>query len=82
MLYIISFTRFYIGLLLIPHRYDIAKEIILTFTNNIRFGLVPNGFADDNNRPLYNSADASLLLFEQINKLLVSCVVLCFFYTL
>ena len=58
------------GLLLIPHRYDIAKEIILTFTNNIRFGLVPNGFADDNNRPLYNSADASLLLFEQINKYL------------
>ncbi len=58
------------GLLLIPHRYDIAKEIILTFINNIRFGLVPNGFADDNNRPLYNSADASLLLFEQINKYL------------
>lgn len=58
------------GLLLIPHRYDIAKEILLTFTNNIRFGLVPNGFADDNNRPLYNSADASLLLFEQINKYL------------
>lgn len=58
------------GLLLIPHRFDIAKEILLTFTNNIRFGLVPNGFADDNNRPLYNSADASLLLFEQINKYL------------
>lgn len=56
------------GLLLMTHRYDIAKEILLTFTNNIRFGLVPNGFADDNNRPLYNSADASLLLFEQINK--------------
>ncbi len=58
------------GLLLIPHRFDIAKEILLTFTNNIRFGLVPNGFSDDNNRPLYNSADASLLLFEQINKYL------------
>lgn len=56
------------GLLLIPRRFDIAKEVILTFTNNIRFGLIPNGFADDNNRPLYNSADASLLLFEQINK--------------
>ncbi len=56
------------GLLLIPKRFDIAKEILLTFTNNIRWGLVPNGFADNNNRPLYNSADASLLLFEQINK--------------
>jgi predicted glycogen debranching enzyme len=56
------------GLLLIPRRYEIAKEIILTFTNNIKNGLVPNGFSDDNNVPLYNSADASLLLFEQIYK--------------
>lgn len=56
------------GLLLIPHRFDIAKEVILTLTNNIRFGLVPNGFADNDNRPLYNSADAALLLFEQVNK--------------
>lgn len=56
------------GLLLMTKRFDIAKEVILTFTNNLKWGLVPNGFADDNNRPLYNSADASLLLFEQINK--------------
>ena len=56
------------GLTLIPNRFDIAKEVLLTLINNIRDGLVPNGFADDNNRPLYNSVDASLLLFEQINK--------------
>lgn len=56
------------GILLMTNRFDIAKEILLTLTNNIRWGLVPNGFADNNNRPLYNSADASLLLFEQINK--------------
>lgn len=56
------------GLLLIPNRFEIAKEVLQTFTNNIKWGLVPNGFTDDTNRPLYNSADASLLLFEQLNK--------------
>ena len=56
------------GLLLITKRFDIAKEVLLTFTKNIKFGLVPNGYSGFDNRPLYNSADASLLLFEQIKK--------------
>lgn len=58
------------GLVLIPKRYEIAKEVLLTFTKNIKFGLVPNGYSGFDNRPLYNSADASLLLFEQIKKYL------------
>lgn len=56
------------GLLLIPKRFQIAKEVLLTFTKNIKFGLVPNGYSGFDNRPLYNSADASLLLFEQVKK--------------
>ena len=56
------------GLLLIPKRFDIAKEVLLTFIKNIKFGLVPNGYSGFDNRPLYNSVDASLLLFEQVNK--------------
>ena len=56
------------GLLLITKRYDLAKEILLTFTRDIKFGLVPNGYSGFDNRPLYNSADSSLLLFEQVNK--------------
>jgi predicted glycogen debranching enzyme len=60
----------YEGLLLIPKRFDLAKEILLTFTRDIKFGLVPNGYSGFDNRPLYNSADASLLLFEQVNKYL------------
>lgn len=56
------------GLLLIPKRFEIAKEVLLTFTKNIKFGLVPNGYSGFDNRPLYNSADASLLLFEQVNR--------------
>ena len=58
------------GLLLIPKRYDIAKEVLLTFVRDIKFGLVPNGYSGFDNRPLYNSVDASLLLFEQVKKYL------------
>ncbi len=56
------------GTVLIPKRFDVAKEVLLTFTKNIKFGLVPNGYSGFDNRPLYNSADASLLLFEQVKK--------------
>ena len=58
------------GLLLTTKRIDLAKEILLTFTRDIKFGLVPNGYSGFDNRPLYNSADASLLLFDQVNKFL------------
>ena len=39
-------------------------------TRDIKFGLVPNGYSGYDNRPLYNSVDASLLLFEAIKKYL------------
>jgi len=56
------------GLLLVTKRYDIAREVLLTFIRDVKFGLVPNGYSGFDNRPLYNSVDASLLLFEQIEK--------------
>lgn len=56
------------GLLLISKRYDIAKEVLLTMVRDVKYGLVPNGYSGYDNRPLYNSADASLLLFEQVYK--------------
>ena len=55
------------GLLLKTKRYDIAKELLLTFTKDIKYGLVPNGYSGFDSRPLYNSVDSSLLLFEQVN---------------
>jgi len=58
----------YEGIFLLQKRFDIAREILLTFTRDIKFGLVPNGYSGYDNRPLYNSVDASLLLFEQVNK--------------
>ena len=56
------------GLVLIPKRFEIAKEILRTMVRDIKYGLVPNGYSGYDNRPLYNSVDASLLLFEQIQK--------------
>lgn len=58
------------GLLLITKRFDIARELLLTFIRDIKYGLVPNGYSGFDNRPLYNSVDASLLLFEQAKKYL------------
>ena len=58
------------GLFLVTKRFNLAKEILLTFTKDIKCGLVPNGYSESDNKPLYNSADASLLLFEQVNKYL------------
>ena len=56
------------GLLLITRRFDVAKEVLLMLAKDICQGLVPNGYSEKDNTPLYNSADSSLLLFEQINK--------------
>lgn len=58
------------GLLLKTKRYDIAKEVLLTMIRDVKYGLVPNGYSGYDNRPLYNSVDSSLLLFEQVEKYL------------
>ncbi len=58
------------GILLIPRRFKIAKEVLLTCIRDIKYGLVPNGYSGYDGRPLYNSVDSSLLLFEQVKKYL------------
>lgn len=58
------------GVLLKTKRYKEAKEVLLTAIRDIKFGLVPNGYSGYDGRPLYNSADASLLLFEAVKKFL------------
>ena len=58
------------GLLLKQGRFDIAKEVLRTMIRDIKYGLVPNGYSGFDNRPLYNSVDASLLLFEVVKKYL------------
>lgn len=56
------------GLLLKTKKFDIAREVLLTMVRDMKYGLVPNGYSGYDNRPLYNSVDASLLLFEQVQK--------------
>ncbi len=56
------------GLLLVTKRFEIAKEVLKTMIRDVKYGLVPNGYSGYDNRPLYNSVDASLLLFEQVQK--------------
>src|SRR5699024_414822 len=58
------------GLLLVTKKYDIAREVLLTMVRDVKYGLVPNGYSGYDSRPLYNSVDASLLLFEQVKKFL------------
>ena len=56
------------GTVLKTKRFDIARKILLTLTKDIKQGLVPNGYTEDSNRPIYNSVDSSLLLFDQVAK--------------
>ena len=56
------------GIFLIPRRFEMAKEVLKTMIRDIKYGLVPNGYSEYDNAPLYNSVDASLLLFEQAQK--------------
>lgn len=58
------------GLLLMTKKYKIAREVLLTAIRDMKMGLVPNGYSGYDNRPLYNSVDTSLLLFEQVQKYL------------
>ena len=58
----------YEGCILLTKRFKIAKEILLLMIRDIKFGLVPNGYSGFDDRPLYNSVDSSLLLFEQVHK--------------
>jgi len=48
------------GLLLATGRPETAREVLLTFAEHRKDGLVPNRFADEGEGAAYNAADASL----------------------
>lgn len=56
------------GLFLKTRRFDEAKEVLLSVTRDMKFGLIPNGYSDGDKAPLYNTVDSSLLLFEEVQK--------------
>jgi predicted glycogen debranching enzyme len=58
------------GLTLATGRYDDAKDILYTFSKYVDYGLLPNVFPDDGEKPAYNSVDAALWYFEAVNNYL------------
>ncbi|MEA5574423.1 amylo-alpha-1,6-glucosidase [Calothrix sp. UHCC 0171] len=54
------------GLTLTTGRYGVAKEILASFGNYCRYGLIPNAFPDVNREPLYNSMDTALWWVETL----------------
>ena len=48
------------GLCLATGRFDVARDILLEWSNVVSEGMLPNLFPDQNDRPEYNSVDASL----------------------
>ena len=62
----IAFT----GLTLCNRRFEEAEEILLTFAQYIKNGIVPNMFPDNDTPPLYNTVDASLWYFYAVERYL------------
>jgi len=58
------------GMFLVTKKYEIAKKVLKFAVKDIKCGLVPNTYNEGDDTPLYNSVDASLLLFEQVKKYL------------
>ena len=58
------------GIFLVPKKFDIARKVLRACVRDIKQGLVPNTYNEGDKTPLYNSVDASLLLFEQVRKYL------------
>ena len=56
------------GLLLIPHRFEEAKQILKNFASHCRKGLVPNAFLALGGEPIYNTVDASLWFIHSISR--------------
>lgn len=55
------------GLTLVTHRFDDARDILLTFKNYCHAGLMPNRFPDKNGQtPIYNTVDATLWYFNSV----------------
>jgi predicted glycogen debranching enzyme len=56
------------GLTLATGRPEIAKQILLAFSNFVDRGMLPNNFPDAGGTPEYNTLDATLWYFEAIRQ--------------
>ena len=60
------------GLVLGRGRYDIAESILLTWTETISQGMLPNRFPDDGGAPEFNAVDASLWYVIAVHEFLAA----------
>lgn len=58
------------GLTLVTKRFEDTREILKTFAQYVKKGLVPNMFPDEGLEPLYNTVDASMWYFYSVEKYL------------
>ena len=61
------------GICLATGRFDVAQEILTTFSRFIDKGMLPNRFPGGGKPPEYNTADASLLFIEAVGRTWRSC---------
>ncbi len=52
------------GICLFTGRYEVAKNILRTFAENEKDGLMPNLFPEGQKEPMYNTVDAALLFIN------------------
>ena len=58
------------GLTLATKRYDLARNLLRTFSQYVDRGMLPNRFPDSGETPEYNTVDATLWFFEAIRAIL------------
>ena len=56
------------GLTLLSRRFDIARDILLGFSEYLDQGMIPNRFPDHGENPEYNTADATLWFIHAIEE--------------
>jgi predicted glycogen debranching enzyme len=56
------------GLTLTTGRPDVAKEILLAFSEHVDQGMLPNRFPDAGEGPAYDTVDATLWYFEAVRQ--------------
>lgn len=56
------------GLTLATGWYSKARSLLASYAGFCQEGLLPNHFAEDSNRPMYNTADAALWLFQSVHQ--------------
>jgi predicted glycogen debranching enzyme len=54
------------GVALVTRRFEDAKQILLSFSEFCKNGLIPNAFMDRNSEAVYNTVDASLWYIDRV----------------